>query len=61
MELLYRVHWAIQRADRGDSRVPVEWEVLDGNGKLERVEFIAAIGPGDEGEPVMTLMFPEDD
>jgi hypothetical protein len=59
--LLCRVHWAIQRADRSASRVPVEWKVPDGNGKLERVEFIAAIGPGDEGEPVLTLLFPEDD
>ena len=30
-------------------------------GRLERVRIIAVVGPGDHGEPVMTIMLPGDD
>ena len=30
-------------------------------GRTETVDVIAHIGPGDQGEPVLTLMLPEDD
>lgn len=30
-------------------------------GRKETVEVIVRIGPGDEGEPVLTIMLPEDD
>ena len=59
--LLYRVHWAIQVGDRSSSRVAVEWDVPDGDGKTERVQFVAAIGPGDDAEPVITLMLHDED
>jgi hypothetical protein len=59
--LLYRVHWAIQAGDRSASRVAVEWDVPDDSGKTERVQFVVAIGPGDDAEPVMTLMFHDED
>lgn len=30
-------------------------------GRQEKVKVIAVVGPGDEGEPVMTIMLPGDD
>lgn len=30
-------------------------------GRQERVKVIAVVGPGDEGEPVLTIMLPGDD
>lgn len=31
------------------------------NGRQKTVELILACGPGDQGEPVLTIMLPEDD
>ncbi len=59
--LLYRVHLAVQLGDRSSSRLAVEFDVPDRKGKVERVQFVAAMGEGDKGEAVMTLMFPTED
>ena len=60
-KLLYRVHWAIQVCNQGATRIDVELEVADDEGERQRVRFLAAMGPGDDGEPVMTLMFHDED
>ena len=40
----------------------VSFDMEDGEGIESRlVQIIAAIGPGDSGEPVLTIMLPEDD
>ena len=49
------------RSSKGTDRVYFKVSFLMGPGRLETVEVIAHIGPGDHGEPVMTLMLPEDD
>jgi hypothetical protein len=42
-------------------RVTFKVNFLMAHGRKETVEVIAHIGPGDHGEPVLTIMLPEDD
>ena len=42
-------------------RVTFKVAFLMAPGRKETVEVIAHIGPGDNGEPVLTIMLPEDD
>jgi len=42
-------------------RVTFKVDFLMAPGRKETVEVIAHIGPGDHGEPVLTIMLPEDD
>lgn len=46
---------------KNTSRVTFKVDFLMEPEKLETVEIIGDIGPGDEGEPVLTIMLPEDD
>lgn len=43
------------------SQVAFKVDFLIEDEKLETVNIIGDIGPGDEGEPVLTIMLPEDD
>jgi hypothetical protein len=62
---LWDVCWmAMVAARKGQnaSRVKVELYVVKHEAReAELVELVMAIGPGDSGEPVITIMFPEDD
>jgi hypothetical protein len=49
------------RTSKGTDRVTFKVAFLMTLGRIETVEVIAHIGPGDNGEPVLTLMLPEDD
>lgn len=49
------------RASKGTDRVYFKVDFLMEPGRFETVDIIALIGPGDHGEPVLTLMLPEDD
>ena len=49
------------RSSKGTDRVYFKVSFLMEPGRSETVDIIAHIGPGDHGEPVMTLMLPEDD
>ena len=42
-------------------RVTFKVDFLMAPGRKETVEVITHIGPGDNGEPVLTIMLPEDD
>lgn len=45
-----------------DNRVYFEVLLLMGDGpKFEKVQCVAIVGPGDNGEPVMTICRPEDE
>ena len=45
-----------------DSRVYFEILFLMGRGpRFEKVQCVAIVGPGDQGEPVMTICLPEDE
>jgi len=52
--------FAARRAANTD-RVTFKVDFLMEPGRKETVEVIAVIGPGDLGEPVLTIMLPEDD
>ena len=49
------------RASKGTDRVYFKISFLMEPGRSEEANIIAHIGPGDHGEPVLTLMLPEDD
>lgn len=62
---LWDVCWMAMVAARkaqNASRVKVELYVVRHEGRAaELVELVMAIGPGDDGTPVITIMFAEDD
>ena len=49
------------RTNKGTDRVSFKVDFLMNPNRKETVEVIAHIGPGDAGEPVLTLMLPGDD
>jgi len=59
-DLLWMLYIAIHRSDGGDQ---VQFEVifLQASGKHETVTLKAVCGPGDAGEPVLTVMLPDED
>ena len=59
-DLMVLALFAARRATDTD-RVTFKVDFLMSPGHLETVEVIAHIGPGDNAEPVLTIMLPEDD
>lgn len=59
-DLMVLALFAARRATNTD-RVTFKVSFLMSPGHSETVEVIAHIGPGDQGEPVLTIMLPEDD
>jgi hypothetical protein len=59
-DLLTLALFAARRAVNSD-RVNFKVSFLMSPGHSETVEVIAHIGPGDNAEPVLTIMLPEDD
>ena len=59
-DLLTLALFAAKRAGNSD-RVYFKVSFLMSPGRLETVEDIAHIGPGDTPEPVLTILLPEDD
>ena len=49
------------RSSKGTDRVYFKVDFLMEPGRSETVDIIAHIGPGDNAEPVLTIMLPEDD
>ena len=49
------------RSSKGTDRVYFKVDFLMEPGRLEEANIIAHIGPGDNAEPVLTIMLPEDD
>jgi len=59
-DLMVLALFAARKAVNTD-RVTFKVDFLMAPGRKETVEVIAHIGPGDNGEPVLTIMLPEDD
>lgn len=59
-DLFMMAHTAI-RCQRGESRVIFSVLFLMKPGRTEKITVLAVIGPGDEGEPVLTICLPEDE
>ena len=62
-DVLYLLRFAIQRMPGGHDTVYFEVHVRNDNreGIPPLVALKAVCGPGDDGEPVITVMFPEED
>jgi len=60
-DLLFLVLCSAKKSRPGADRATVRIAFLMAPGRVETVDVIAHIGPGDHGEPVLTLMLPEDD
>jgi hypothetical protein len=60
--LLCMLYWAILRTpDPVTAEISFEVMFLDGHKRLKTVQLKAHCGPGDEGEPVLTIMLPNED
>ena len=59
-DLMVLALFAARKAVNTD-RVTFKVDFLMAPGRKETIEVIAHIGPGDHGEPVLTIMLPEDD
>ena len=59
-DLLFRTLLAA-KAIRNSDRAEFDVLFLMAPGRWDTVHVVAVIGPGDHGEPVMTIMLPDDD
>ena len=59
-DLLFRTLLAA-KAIRDSDRAEFDVLFLMAPGRWDTAHVVAVIGPGDQGEPVMTIMLPEDD
>ena len=59
-DLLFRTLLAA-KAIRDSARAEFDVLFLMAPGRWDTAHVVATIGPGDQGEPVMTIMLPEDD
>ena len=59
-DLLWMTYLAIRQTKQADV-LTFKVIFLQAPGKHETVEFKAICGPGDEGEPVLTIMLPHED
>ena len=57
-DVLWMLLCAIRRGNRSTDQLLFQVIFLQAPGKQETVQLKAIIGPGDEGEPVMTIMLP---
>lgn len=60
-DILFMTHFAIKTSPRDASSVPVLLSVRNDNASPRRVELKSVVGPGDKGEPVITIMLPYED
>jgi len=61
MHDIFEMLKAAIRNKRAQDRVLFEVLFLMSPGKLEKVQILAVVGPGDDGEPVLTICLPEDE
>ncbi len=59
-DILWMSRQAIRKSDPGAARVSVQLHVRNDNDRAELVSLAAVVGPGDQGEPVITIMLPEE-
>ena len=60
-DMLWRLHTAIRRGPVGQDRLLFKVIFLQAPNKHETVTLKAICGPGDKGEPVLTVMLPDED
>lgn len=60
-DVLWMLYLAIKRSPAGESDLRYDVIFLNDQLEHETVTLKAVCGPGDEGEPVMTIMLPHED
>jgi hypothetical protein len=60
-DALWLLFLAIRRAASGTDLLMFEVAFLQAPGRIESVQLKAICGPGDEGEPVLTILMPHED
>lgn len=60
-DVLFMTRYAIQNSPRDANTVKVRLSVRNDNVSSKRVELKAVVSGGDEGEPVITIMLPNED
>ena len=60
-DVLWMLYLAIRRAARGEDRLLFKVIFLQAPHRHETVKLKAICSPGDRGEPVLTIMLPEED
>ena len=60
-DVLWMLFVAIKRSRQGGDRVMFEVIFLNAKKRHETVQLKAICGPGDDGEPTLTLMLPNED
>lgn len=60
-DLLWMLYVAIRQKPGGGDRLMYKVIFLQAPGRQETVELKAICGPGDDAEPVMTIMLPHED
>jgi hypothetical protein len=58
-DVIWMMRWAVGRS-RGGSDIAFELLCVTGSVRPSRVALRAAVGPGDDAEPVVTVMLPDD-
>jgi hypothetical protein len=60
-DILQMLRWAIKKSQGGESELLFELLVRNDNRQARTVRLKSHCGPGDEGEPVITIMRPDED
>ncbi len=63
-DVLFMASYAIRTAKNRDQQLPFDLYRMPRNGratKSQRLTLKLILGPGDDGEPVITIMLPEED
>ena len=63
-DVLFMACYAIRTAKNGDQQLPFDLYCIPRNGcatKSQRLTLKLILGPGDDSEPVITIMLPEED
>lgn len=60
-DICWMTRYAIQISPQEANTVKVRISVRNDNRESKRVELKAVVGPGDDAEPVITIMMPDED
>lgn len=60
-DLLWMLFNAIRRQSQGQQQILFKVIFLQSRGRRQTVQFKAICGPGDSGEPVITILLPHED
>lgn len=60
-EVLTVLYYAVSQKAVGLWQVPFNVVLHNDAGRLRRTELVAICGPGDDGEPVITVLMPDED